>query len=223
MQTRYSSALILGMMAVIAGLPAVAQADVDDAKRERVATPPQFHGPFYPTALPRDTDNDLVIINETGTMAAGEIVHLSGQVVDINGEPVANALIELWQTDSSGVYLHHDSPHRSEYDRNFQGFGRVLTGPSGEYYFRTIKPASHVEKRSRRAAHFHIGVFVEDRSPLFTQVYFENQMFNDRDPILNSVSTTEQRQLLIVPLEIDPKSDELTARFDVVMRFQQDN
>lgn len=200
-----------------------APADAGEPNVDTLSTPPQFHGPFYPAALPRDTDNDLVLINDTESYAAGPIVHLTGRVLDLDGKPIANALVELWQTDANGVYLHHDSPNRSDYDRNFQGFGRVLTGPNGEYYFRTVRPVTHIEKRSRRAPHFHLGVFVEDRSSLFTQVYFEDEPYNERDPILNSVRSPEQRALLVAPLvTTGPEQEEYTVRFDVVMRFKQD-
>lgn len=216
MQSRQIIAIVAFM-----ALAAIAAADTNEPSSEVVSTPPQFHGPFYPSALPRDTDNDLVYINENDAPATGEVVHLSGRILDLNGEPVANAVVELWQSDANGIYLHHDSPHRSDYDRNFQGFGRVLTGPSGEYYFRTVHPATHIEKRSRRAPHFHLGVFVPNRSTLFTQIYFEGQVLNDRDPILNSVSDPAQRARLIVPMQLDETTGESQVTFDVVMRFHQ--
>lgn len=219
MQYRYHTAFSAIILA--ACLTVSATADTSDTEPAYMATPPQYHGPFYPTALPRDTDNDLTRINDSAASASGEVVHLSGRILDLNGEPVANAHVELWQSDASGVYVHHDSPNRSDYDRHFQGFGRVLTRPSGEYYFRTVRPETHIEKRSRRAPHFHIGVFVEGRSPFFTQVYIEGGLFSDRDPILNSVSDPEQRDLLIVPLEHDTETGESSAVFDVILRFHQ--
>lgn len=200
------------------------QADAGEAQPESLSTPPQFQGPFYPTALPRDTDNDLVVINESDTAASGEIVHLTGRVLDLDGKPVCNALVELWQTDAEGIYLHHDSPNRSDYDRNFQGFGRVLTGPSGEYYFRTIKPKTHLENRMRRAPHFHLGVYVAERGALFTQVYLADSVLNERDHILNSVSNPEQREMLVRPLAaVEGRPGHSMVTFDIVMRFKSSN
>src|SRR5213075_468041 len=106
---------------------------------ELVRTPPQTEGPFYPDHLPLDTDNDLIIVNDGITPAVGEITHLSGRILDASGQAIRNALVEIWQVDNNGVYLHSRDTHAAR-DKNFQGFGRFLTGSTGEYYFRTIKP-----------------------------------------------------------------------------------
>src|SRR5438874_1184577 len=90
---------------------------------ELVKTPAQTEGPFYPNKLPLDTDNDLIVINDSITPAVGEITHLSGRVLDIKGEPVRNALVEIWQVDSKGAYLHTGSANRDGRDTHFQGFG----------------------------------------------------------------------------------------------------
>src|SRR5215831_4001635 len=107
---------------------------------ELVRTPRQTEGPFYPDKLPLDTDNDLIIVNDNITPAVGQITHLSGRILDARGKPVRNALVEIWQVDGKGVYLHSGDSGRRKRDANFQGFGRFLTGSSGEYYFRTVKP-----------------------------------------------------------------------------------
>ena len=74
--------------------------------QELVRTPRQTEGPFYPDKLPLDTDNDLLIINDRITPAVGEITYLSGRILDASGEPVRNALVEIWQVDRNGAYLH---------------------------------------------------------------------------------------------------------------------
>src|SRR5882724_9288820 len=76
---------------------------------ELVRTPRQTEGPFYPDKLPLDTDNDLLIINDGITTAVGEITHLSGKILDSRGDPLRNALVEIWQVDGHGVYLHSRS------------------------------------------------------------------------------------------------------------------
>src|SRR5881394_791076 len=73
---------------------------------ELVRTPAQTEGPFYPDHLPLDTDNDLIVINDSITPAVGEITHLSGRLLDSRGEPLRNVLVEIWQVDSNGAYLH---------------------------------------------------------------------------------------------------------------------
>ena len=84
---------------------------------ELVRTPVQTEGPFYPDHLPLDTDNDLLIINDGITEAVGEVTHLSGRVLDARGEPIRNAVVEIWQVDHEGSYLHshgtNPSGHRA--------------------------------------------------------------------------------------------------------------
>src|SRR5262249_2363576 len=104
---------------------------------ELIRTPKQTEGPFYPDHLPLDTDNDLIVVNDSLTPASGEITHLTGRILDGRGDPLRNALVEIWQADNNGVY-HHTKDTHAKPDPNFQGFGRFLTGSSGEYYFRCI-------------------------------------------------------------------------------------
>src|SRR5258706_11921189 len=110
---------------------------------ELIRTPAQTEGPFYPDHLPLDTDNDLLVVNEGITPASGEVTHLTGRILDARGEPIRNALVEIWQCDNTGVYIHTGDSTGKKRDANFQGFGRFMTGETGEYYFRTIKPVPY--------------------------------------------------------------------------------
>src|ERR1700689_2128197 len=121
---------------------------------ELVKTPAQTEGPFYPNKLPLDTDNDLLIVNDNITPAIGDVTHLSGKILDAKGDPVRNALVEIWQVDAKAVYLHTNDSGKKKRDENFQGFGRFLTGSSGEYYFRTIKPVAY----PGRTPHIHFKI-----------------------------------------------------------------
>src|SRR5215204_241436 len=114
-----------------AAVPLFARGAFANLLDDLTKTPPQTEGPFYPNKLPLDTDNDLLVINEGITPGVGEITHLTGRVLDSRGEPVRNALVEIWQADGKGVYLHTRDNH-AQRDANFQGFGRFLTGSSGE-------------------------------------------------------------------------------------------
>src|SRR5215204_217139 len=106
--------------------------------QELVRTPAQTEGPFYPDHLPLDTDNDLLVINETITPAVGEVTYVSGRILDAKGDPIRNALVEIWQCDATGAYLHSKDTNKAKQDKSFQGFGRFITGSTGEYLFRTI-------------------------------------------------------------------------------------
>src|SRR5713226_4036016 len=79
-----------------------------------VKTPAQTEGPFYPNKLPLDTDNDLIVVNNSITPAIGTITHLTGTVRDAKGSPVRNALVEIWQCDANGVYLHTGDSDRKK-------------------------------------------------------------------------------------------------------------
>ena len=84
---------------------------------ELMLTPRQTEGPFYPDHLPLDTDNDLIIVNDGITPAVGEITHLSGRILDSKGDPIRNALVEIWQVDNNGIYLHSGSNNHAARDR----------------------------------------------------------------------------------------------------------
>src|SRR5688500_14188962 len=136
---------------------------------ELIRTPAQTEGPFYPDKLPLDTDNDLLVINDEITPAVGEVTWLSGRILDSRGEPIRNALVEIWQCDNHGAYLHSKTSNREKRDAHFQGFGRFLSGSTGEYVFRTIKPVPY----PGRTPHIHFAVKMKGRKELVTQCYIE--------------------------------------------------
>ena len=178
-------------------------------------TPRQTEGPFYPTALPLDTDNDLIVVNRGLTPAVGTITHLTGRLIDASGAPVRNAVVEIWQCDAKGVYLHPGSDGGARRDGNFQGFGRFLTGTSGEYYFRTIKPVAY----PGRTPHIHVKVRRGGADLLTTQCYIQGEPQNDRDGVLRGIRDARARESVIVPFAPLPQSTagELQARFDIVL------
>ncbi len=177
-------------------------------------TPRQTEGPFYPDRLPLDTDNDLIIVNDSLTPAVGEITHLSGRLLDRKGDPIRNALIEIWQADNNGVYLNTHDTHARR-DGNFQGFGRFLTGSTGEYYFRTIKPVPY----PGRTPHIHFAVKLKGQEKWTTQCYIKGEPRNERDMIYRSIRDTAGRAAVTVnflPMK-DTPAGELAARFDIVI------
>jgi protocatechuate 3,4-dioxygenase beta subunit len=181
----------------------------------RVRTPPQTEGPFYPNKLPLDTDNDLIIVNDNLTPAVGEVTHLGGRILDASGEPVRNALVEIWQVDGKGIYIHTDCPNRDKHDENFQGFGRFLTGSGGDYYFRTIKPVPY----PGRSPHIHFKVKKGGKELLTTQCYIKGEARNERDGIFRSIRDAKARDAVLVdfaPMK-GSRLGELTARFDIVL------
>ncbi len=184
---------------------------------ELLRTPRQTEGPFYPDKLPLDTDNDLILVNDALTPAVGVITYLSGRILDARGEPIRNAVVEIWQTDKHGVYLHSGSANDKKRDSNFQGFGRFLTGSTGEYLFRTIKPVSY----PGRTPHIHFAVKIKGREKFTTQCYVEGEPQNERDGVLRNIKDAKAKKSVIVPFAPlkDSKAAELAARFDIVLGF----
>jgi len=177
-------------------------------------TPSQTEGPFYPDRLPLDTDNDLLVLNDASTPALGMVTYLSGRILDLNGEPVRDAVVEIWQADANGVYLHKGSDNAGRRDPGFQGFGRFHTGSSGEYLFRTIRPVPY----PGRTPHIHFAVKAKGRERFTTQCYIRGHEANDNDGVLNVVRDARERALLLAAFEPlkGSKAGELQARFDIV-------
>jgi protocatechuate 3,4-dioxygenase beta subunit len=182
---------------------------------ELAQTPRLTEGPFYPDRLPLDTDNDLLIVNNSITPAVGEVTHLTGRVLSVSGEPIKDAVVEIWQVDNKGVYLHSADSGRRQRDTNFQGFGRCTTGRKGEYYFRTIKPVPY----PGRTPHIHVKIKKGSRELLTTQIFVNGHPQNAGDMVLHGVRDPFERELVLVdfkPIK-ESKISELAARFDIVV------
>jgi protocatechuate 3,4-dioxygenase beta subunit len=174
-------------------------------------------GPFYPPKLPLDTDNDLLIVNNNITPAVGDITHLSGRLLNASGDPVRNATIEIWGVDHDGVYL-ADRGNQSQFDANFQGFGRFLTSSTGEYYFRTLKP---VRYPGRFAPHIHFKIKMKGQPEWTTQLFIKGYPSNMQDGVYQGIGTAEARETVtkdFAPVK-DLRIGELAAQFDIVLGF----
>lgn len=184
-------------------------------------TPHQTEGPFYPDIMPLDTDNDLIIINDSLTPAVGTIAYLSGKVTDARGFPVPNALIEIWQVDKNGIYIHSKGGSRSKLDSNFQGYGKFVTDKKGRYCFRTLKPSPY----SGRTPHIHVAVSINGTRHLSTQCYVKGEPRNNMDFILKKVKDPQVRDSLIIPFKAlqGSKLGETTAIFDIVLGWTPHN
>ena len=201
----------LGRMAVAAAFATVPGAFAEALTR----TPKMTEGPFYPDKLPLDTDNDLIVINDATTPAVGEISYVSGRILDANGEPVRNAIVEIWQCDNNGAYLHSGTGNKDKADKKFQGFGRFVTGSTGEYLFRTIKPVPY----PGRSPHIHYKVKHAGKELLVTQLFIKGHPGNEKDGIWKSIKDPKARENVTVdftPLK-GAKAGELVAKFDLVL------
>ena len=184
--------------------------------QELILTPAQTLGPYYPDRLPLDRDNDLIVISDNITPAIGEITWLSGRVLDQRGQPVRGATVEIWQADNNGAYIHTQSPIGNS-DGNFQGYGRFVTGSTGEYLFRTVKPGLY----PGRTRHIHFQITIPGGQRLVTQLYVQGDPLNANDGVLTGIRDVAARNSVIVPFAAIPDSriGELAARFDIILGF----
>jgi protocatechuate 3,4-dioxygenase beta subunit len=209
----------LGAGAAFFTTPGLFAEALTDSKR-LIRTPQLTEGPFYPDKLPLDTDNDLLIINDAITPAVGQITHVSGRVITATGQPMRNAFVEIWQCDSHASYINtHGRNPDGSFDGNFQGYGRFLTGSSGEYYFRTIKPIPYTLGGMSRTPHIHFAISQNGQRIFTTQMMIKGWKDNAHDGILNGISDAAARDTVLVDFQpvADSKIGELTAHFDIVM------
>jgi protocatechuate 3,4-dioxygenase beta subunit len=153
-------------------------------------TPRATEGPFYPAGPMRfpDVDNDLVRVAGMVRAAGGEVIHLSGRVLDAAGAPQAGLRVEIWQCDVNGEYLHPGDDGGHVYDTGFQGFGHDITDADGRYSFRTIRPTVY----PGRTPHIHVKVMNGPREVLTTQFYLADHPDNARDRLFNRLSPADR-------------------------------
>lgn len=168
------------------------------------ATPANPEGPFYPTHQQVDKDTDLTLIDGHTERAQGEVIRVTGQVLDENGDPVEGALVDIWQANTHGRYHHEDDTSSAPEDPNFQGWGMVKTDAEGRYAFTTIKPGAYkVGGNWSRPPHIHYKVSRRGYHELTTQMYFSGESLNDADRLLQSVAEEERGLLVVDFTEID--------------------
>jgi protocatechuate 3,4-dioxygenase alpha subunit len=176
-------------------------------------TPSQTVGPFFSKALIHQGWNDL-----TTHGAVGRTVVVTGRVLDGDGAPVPDALLEIWQANAAGRYNHPDDARDIPLDPQFRGFGRVGTDEQGRFRFRTLKPGPVPGAGgSLQAPHINVSVFARGLlKRLVTRIYFPDEPLNVEDPVLNSLSDAARRATLIAR----PVGDESepVLHFDVVLQ-----
>jgi protocatechuate 3,4-dioxygenase, beta subunit len=154
----------------------------------------------------------------------GERIIVRGRVLDEQGRAVPGTLIEIWQCNAAGRYIHHVDQHPAPLDPNFTGAGRVVTDADGRYEFTTIKPGAYPWRNhpnAWRPAHIHLSLFGQSfLSRLVTQMYFPGDPLFAFDPIFNSVPDPKARERMICTFNIETTRPEwaLGYDFDIVLR-----
>jgi protocatechuate 3,4-dioxygenase beta subunit len=181
----------------------------------------ELTGPVFGAGDVRDTDADLTVHGAAEPIGERMIVH--GRVTDTSGRPVAGTLVELWQANAAGRYVHSLDRHPAPLDPNFTGAGRCLTDADGNYQFVTIKPGPYPWRNhdnAWRPAHLHFSLFGRAFTQrLVTQMYFPGDPLFFQDPIFNSIRDERARKRLIAIYDHSVTSPEWATgyRFDIVL------
>jgi protocatechuate 3,4-dioxygenase, beta subunit len=178
-------------------------------------------GPAYGRGPIGELDHDLT--RQHAGEPLGERIIVTGCVTDGDGRPIRNSLIEVWQANAAGRYVHKLDRHPAPLDPNFSGAGRCLTDDEGRYRFVTVKPGAYPWKNhdnAWRPAHIHFSLFGEAfRSRLITQMYFPGDPLFGQDPIFQSVPDEKARRRLVSAFDLATTVPEwaLGYRFDIVL------
>jgi len=179
-------------------------------------------GPVFGHNTVKQGDNDLT--HQHAGEPLGERIIVRGRVLDESGRPMRHQLIEIWQANSAGRYLHKNDQHDAPLDPNFTGNGRAMTDSEGRYEFLTIKPGAYPWRNhfnAWRPAHIHFSLFGNAfATRLVTQMYFPGDPLLPFDPIFNCTADEKSRNRLISVFDWEKTSPEyaLAYKFDIVLR-----
>jgi protocatechuate 3,4-dioxygenase alpha subunit len=158
-----------------------------------LTTPSQTVGPFFHIGCSKLAVSDLA-----GTSASGTRIAVAGRVLDGNGKPVPDAMIEIWQANTSGKYACPADTQNKPLDPQFRGYGRVATDQNGRFAFTTIKPGSVPgPENSTQAPHLMVSIFMRGLlNRLVSRIYFPGDPLNVSDPVLNFVEPSRRETLI---------------------------
>jgi protocatechuate 3,4-dioxygenase beta subunit len=182
----------------------------------------ELTGPVYPYGRMEPSDNDLT--RQHASEPLGERIIVQGRVLDEDGRPIPQTLVEVWQANAAGRYAHRVDDHPAPLDPNFSGAGRTVTDEEGRYRFVTIRPGAYPWRNhpnAWRPAHIHFSLFGTGfLSRLITQMYFPGDPLMPIDPVLNSIPDERARLRLVSKFDIDVTEPEwaLGFTFDIVLR-----
>lgn len=162
-----------------------------------IPTPQEVEGPFYPVADQRDKDADLTRIAGQSGSAKGQYIVISGFIKDDSGQPINNAVIDIWQANAAGRYDHPRDSNSAPLDPYFQGWAVIHSDNNGQYRIKTVKPGAYPATRTwTRPPHIHFKISRQGYPKLITQMYFPDESLNATDLLFNSKNRTEQAAMI---------------------------
>jgi protocatechuate 3,4-dioxygenase beta subunit len=187
----------------------------------------EITGPVYGQESVGPLDNDLTRNGVTNGEPLGERIVVTGRVLDENGRPVPKALVEVWQANAAGRYIHKVDQHDAPLDPNFSGAGRCATDAEGRYRFMTIKPGAYPwgnHHNAWRPNHIHFSLFGPSfATRLVTQMYFQGDPLLDLDPIFLATPEAARNRLVAdFSLDVTEPGFALGYQFDIVLRGQNE-
>ena len=202
---------LIGGLAAGAGALAVGKA----ARAASCAvTPYQVNGPFFPVAI-NDYDWDLTHVPGRRNRAQGEVVEIVGRVLNGDCKPERGAIVDVWQANARGRYLHPRDPNPEPLDPNFEGYAHLWTAEDGAYRIRTIIPGAYpVGPGWVRPPHIHFKVHPATSPSITTQMYFAGNEYNEKDGLYLSVPE-EARSMLTVAFDETTADGVPLGRFDL--------
>jgi protocatechuate 3,4-dioxygenase, beta subunit len=213
------AALALGAASLsgAAGLSLAQDAAAPPRPRGPRPTPDQILGPFYPVQKPIDGGTDLTQLKGKAAAAKGEVIYVLGRVLNMKGEPVAGAQLEVWQANGVGRYNHPSDWNTAPLDPNFEGYATVTSDSEGRYRFKTIKPGAYpVGGNWVRPPHIHFDVKGQVNR-LITQMYFENEPLNEKDMLLQGSWAKDSLIAKVLPPTQKEEQDSRLVVFDIVL------
>ncbi len=211
--SKFSRRDILGGVAVTGvGLTLAASCE-SSAAQPAAVTPPHTAGPFYPLVDQADKDADLTQFGDREVPALGEIITVSGRILDEAGAPIEGAVVDIWQANAAGRYAHEADPNTASLDPNFQGWAIMTNDSEGRYSFKTVRPGAYpVNDDWLRPPHIHFKVSRRGYREITTQMYFDGEPLNDIDHLLNALPDELQ------PTLVAKRNDDTAPfLFDVVL------
>ena len=180
-------------------------------------TPDQILGPFYPVQKPADGGTDLTRLRGRAGQAQGQVIYVTGRVLNLHGDPCPGVNLEIWQANGAGRYTHPHDRNPTPLDPNFDGYANVVTDSQGRYRYRTVKPGAYpVVADYWRPPHIHYDI-TGKVNRLITQMYFPDEPLNKKDPLLQQSWAKDSLIARVLPPTADEEADAKLVVWDIVL------